>query len=226
MIDVKDLTKRYRVKGQTVEALSGVSVQFPDGTYAGVTGPSGSGKSTLLFSLAGLVKPTAGAVTIDGQSVYDLPAGGRARLRAERIGFVFQMFYLVPYLTVAENVAVALGAGPGGKTSADRVGAVLERVGLTHRLNHKPGQLSSGEQQRVALARAVITQPRMILADEPTGNLDPDLAAQLLDYLDEFHRDGLTIILATHDQKAAERATQRVTLQAGRLVEAEPDKRE
>ncbi len=219
MIEIKGLTKRYTVRSQPVYALNDVTLIFPEGTYASITGPSGSGKSTLLFTIAGLIQPTAGAVEVDGLAVYDLGGAARAHLRAERMGFVFQMFYLVPYLTVAENVAVALGArGLGGGEGHTLVGEVLDRVGLANRLNHKPGELSAGEQQRVALARAVVNHPRIILADEPTGNLDPGLASQLLDFLDEFHKDGMTILLATHDPNAAARATQRVRLAEGRVV--------
>ena len=222
MIEIKGLTKRYTVRSQPVYALNDVALSFPEGTYASITGPSGSGKSTLLFTIAGLIRPTAGAVEVDGLLVYRLSSGARARLRAERMGFVFQMFYLVPYLTVAENVAVALGArGMGGEEGDGLVRAVLDRVGLGKRLNHKPGELSTGEQQRVALARAVVNHPRIILADEPTGNLDPGLAGQLLDYLDEFHKDGMTILLATHDPSAAARATQRVRLVEGRVGSVE-----
>jgi len=216
VIEVNSLTKRYTVRGETVFALNDLSVSFAEGTYASITGPSGSGKSTLLFTMAGLVEPTAGMVTVGGVSVYDLSASRRARLRAERMGFVYQMFYLVPYLTVQENVAIALGAR-GGSANGGRVGEVLDRVGLTRRRNHKPGELSTGEQQRVALARAVVNRPRIILADEPTGNLDPKLADDLLDYLDEFHADGMTILLATHDPHAAERAGQHVRLVEGRI---------
>ena len=221
MIEIANLTKRYTVRGETVTALDGISLSIPKGAYTSVTGPSGSGKSTLLFSIAGLIRPSEGEVEVAGQSVYDLSPAGRARLRAEKIGFVFQMFYLIPYLTVEENVAVALGAVDGREDERRRVREVLERVGLTHRLNHKPGELSTGEQQRVALARALVTQPEIILADEPTGNLDPDLAAHLLDYLDEFNREGMTIVLATHDLSAARRARCRVHLAGGRVVSVE-----
>jgi len=215
MIELTHLTKRYKVRGEAVLALNDVSVSFPDKVYASITGPSGSGKSTLLFTVAGLIKPTAGTVAVAGISVYDASPASRARMRAERMGFVYQMFYLIPYLTVAENVAVAQGAR--GSTPPERVREILDRVGLTHRLNHKPGELSTGEQQRVALARALVNRPSIILADEPTGNLDPKLADDLLDYLDEFHKDGMTILLATHDATAAERAGQRVRLVEGRI---------
>ncbi|KPJ69019.1 MAG: hypothetical protein AMS14_11855, partial [Planctomycetes bacterium DG_20] len=160
MIEVNNLTKRYKVRGETVFALNDVTVSFADGTYTSVTGPSGSGKSTLLFTIAGLVPPSSGSVTVDDQSMYDLSPSERARIRANRMGFVYQMFYLVPYLTVRENVAVALGAR-GLKGSPELVNKVLDRVGLSRRLNHKPGELSTGEQQRVALARAVVNGPQV-----------------------------------------------------------------
>jgi putative ABC transport system ATP-binding protein len=217
VIEVTGLTKRYVIKGESVFALQDVTLSFPDGTYAGISGPSGSGKSTLLFTIAGLIRPTAGQVQVEHQPLYALSGADRARLRAETMGFVFQMFYLVPYLTVRENVAVALGARGRGSDDG-RVREVLDRVGLGHRVNHKPAQLSTGEQQRVALARAVVNRPRILLADEPTGNLDPALAGQLLDFLDEFHKDGMTVLLATHDPNAAARAKVAVRLLDGRVV--------
>ena len=207
MIRLTDVSKVYRKSGKEIRALDGMSLSVSRGEFVAVRGPSGSGKTTLLLTTGGMIRPTAGQVLLDGEDLYSLPARRRARLRGEKIGFVFQMFHLLGYLSVLENVRSACLAGgrrrPGGK---DRAVELLEHVGLGDRLAHRPGELSAGERQRVAMARALMRRPELILADEPTGNLDPDSASAVMSYLGEYHRDGGTVLLVTHESVAAEHA--------------------
>jgi putative ABC transport system ATP-binding protein len=185
-----------------------------------VVGPSGSGKSTLLLMLGGMLSPSAGRVLLSDQSVYDLSSDKRARLRKENIGFVFQTFNLVPYLTALENVQVPLFlAATDDKSQYEKATALLDRVGLGDRLDHKPTELSVGQQQRVALARMLANDPAVILADEPTGNLDPETADQVIGFLEELHGEGRTIVMVTHDPRAAERAKRTLRLRDGKLVD-------
>lgn len=221
MIRCRDLSVTFRgPAGHPVHALSDVTLTVAPGEFVAVFGPSGSGKSTLLLTLAGLIKPSAGSVHLDGRSVYELSAGERARLRHETVGFVFQLFHLVPYLTAMENVCVPLVlTRVPARRQHELARQMLVRVGLETRLDHRPGQLSVGQRQRVALARALVTDPKLILADEPTGNLDDKSAHEILAYLQEFHKAGKTIVLVTHDSEAAKLADRRVTLSAGKLRE-------
>ena len=201
-----DVSKVYRKSGKEIRALDGLSLSVSRGEFVAVRGPSGSGKTTLLLTTGGMSRPTAGQVLLDGEDLYSLPARRRARLRGEKIGFVFQMFHLLGYLSVLENVlsaGLAGGRRPGGK---DRAVELLEHVGLGDRLAHRPGALSAGERQRVAMARALMRRPELILADEPTGNLDPDSASAVMSYLGEYHRDGGTVLLVTHESVAADHA--------------------
>jgi putative ABC transport system ATP-binding protein len=221
MIRVDNVKKTYpRPGGGEVEALRGVTVRVAQGEFVAVVGPSGSGKSTLLHAIGGLAGPTSGHIHLADVAVYDLGPDARAALRRNEIGFVFQTFNLVPYLTCLDNVA--LPAVLAGKSSADaRRGALglLERVGLTARRTHRPGQLSVGERQRVAIARALVNGPSLLLADEPTGNLDPATAGQVLELLRELNEEGHTLVMVTHDPDLAERAERVLRLEAGELQE-------
>ena len=205
------------VKGGAVTALADVSMRVAGGECVVILGPSGSGKSTLLNMLGGLAVPTAGRVLLDDIDVYALSKSRRAKLRRETIGFVFQSFHLVPFLTAEENVRVslALRCGSRAATSAAARG-LLDRVGLAARARHLPDQLSVGERQRVALARAVAGSPGIILADEPTGNLDPQSAASVSHYLRQFRDEGTAVIVVTHDDRLTAIADRTLALQAGR----------
>ena len=207
MLKMEEVSKSYQHRGQVVKALDGATVQIVKGDFVSVVGPSGSGKSTLLLMLGGMLSPSSGRVLLKDESIYDLTSDGRARLRKENIGFVFQTFNLVPYLTALENVQVPLYlAGADEKTQEEKATALLKRVGLGDRLDHKPTELSVGQQQRVALARMLANDPAVILADEPTGNLDPETADQVIGFFEEFNEEGRTIVMVTHDPRAAARA--------------------
>ncbi len=219
MLRMEEVSKSYQHRGQVVKALDGATVEIPKGDFVSIVGPSGSGKSTLLLMLGGMLSPSSGRVLLGDESIYDLSSDGRARLRKENIGFVFQTFNLVPYLTALENVQIPLFlAGADDKTQEDKATALLERVGLGDRLDHKPTELSVGQQQRVALARMLANDPAVILADEPTGNLDPETAEQVIQFFEEFNEEGRTIVMVTHDPKAAERAKKTLRLRDGKIV--------
>jgi len=216
MIALDGVSKVYRGADGEVRALDDVSLAVAAGEFVAVRGASGCGKSTLLLTVGGMVRPTAGTVSLDGRDLYALSHAERARLRAERIGFVFQMFHLVPYLSALDNVLVPVLAGmrPGRGEAA----AVLERLGMAERMTHRPPELSTGERQRVALARALVKRPEIILADEPTGNLDPENAAAVMGYLADFHREGGTILVVSHDALAEDHADRTLRLERGQLV--------
>jgi len=200
-----------------VHALREVTLSVERGEFVAVQGPSGCGKSTLLLIAGGLSMPTSGRVIVVGQELPAVSPAERARFRAERVGFVFQMFHLLPYLNVVQNVVAA--ALPDQHAAArDRAAELLERFQLGHRLTHRPAELSAGERQRVAIARALINQPDLLLADEPTGNLDPQSATGVLDLLGEFHRGGGTVLLVTHQQQAAGYAQRTIRLQDGSVL--------
>ena len=217
MLVLEDLTKTYRTRAGEVKALDGVSLRIDKGEFIAVCGPSGSGKTTLLMMVAAMLRPSGGTVRFDERDLYGMSVPDRAWFRARNIGFVFQMFHLVPYLNVLENVLIAAGAlGAGdGKTRAEEL---LQRLGLQHRLGHRPSELSAGEKQRTAIARALLNQPRLILADEPTGNLDSQNAHGVLQHLGDFQRDGGTVLVATHGPAAREFATRTINLHEGRLM--------
>lgn len=226
MLRMENATKTYRHRRQNVVALDGATLDIPDGDFISLVGPSGSGKSTLLLMLGGMLSPTSGRVLLDEQSIYDLNTDGRARLRKDNIGFVFQTFNLVPYLTALENVQIPLFLrGLKEVDQSERATALLERVGLGDRLDHKPSELSVGQQQRVALARMLANDPSVILADEPTGNLDPETADQVIEFLEEFNREGRTVVIVTHDPRAAKRAKRTLKLSAGKIVDDASDPR-
>ena len=217
MIQIENVSKLYRDKRHgEVRALDGLSLSIDAGEFVAVKGPSGSGKSTLLMTMAGMARPTDGRVVVDGVDLYAASGQERARFRAERIGFVFQMFHLVPYLTVLENVLLPTLAGVA-HDGRDKALALLERFGMTGRLRHKPGELSTGERQRTAMARALLSDPKLILADEPTGNLDPDNAAEVMGYLCEFHKDGGTVVVVTHEAATEEHAQRVVRIREGEI---------
>jgi len=220
MIHFQDVSKIYRTSDGPVHALAGVSMEVRQGEFVAVRGPSGCGKSTLLMIAGGLAMPSSGRVVVAGEDLPAISPAARARFRARRVGFVFQLFHLLPYLTVLENVAAA---APANQAAAARGRAVelLERFHLAHRLRHRPAELSAGERQRVAIARALINCPQLILADEPTGNLDPDSAAGVLELLADFHRNGGTVLLVTHQENAACSAQRTVLLRDGAIVGAQ-----
>jgi putative ABC transport system ATP-binding protein len=220
VLRLENVGKSYARRGAAVVALRPTTLEVPAGDFVAVVGPSGSGKTTLLAVLGGMLAPTSGKVWLEGRSVYDLPVPARTRLRRDRIGFAFQAFNLVPYLTALENVQVALYlAGHKPAEQRRRALALLERFGLADRAGHRPAELSAGQQQRVALARTLANEPALVLADEPTGNLDPEMRCQVLDLLADFNREGRTVVVVTHDPTVAARARSVWRLAAG-AVEA------
>ncbi len=218
MIELRDVSKTVMSGAEPLTILHPLSLRVEQGQFLSITGPSGSGKSTLLGLIAGLDAPSSGDVLIDDVNITRLDEDGLARLRGEKIGFVFQFFHLIPSLTAYENVAVPMEiAGVGDPRS--RAQALLEEVGLTGRAHHYPSQLSGGEQQRVALARALANNPPIVLADEPTGNLDTSNGRHIMDLLREVHRSrNTTIVLVTHDAQLAAMADARLVLRDGRVV--------
>jgi len=219
MISVTGVSKRFVAHDREVWALQGIDLRVGKGELVAVTGPSGSGKSTLLFAMGGLSEPTAGEVTLDGLSLYAMPASARAAARRAAIGFVFQTFNLLPYLTALENVALpALLAGKKRRSALAMARDLLARVGLGSRSEHRPAQLSVGERQRAAVARAVVNDARLILADEPTGNLDTEAGDGIFGLLDQVRRDGRSVVVVTHDPRLAARADRVIQLRAGRLT--------
>jgi putative ABC transport system ATP-binding protein len=218
MLRCQSLTKVFRSGDRDLTVLKDITFEVPGGGFVAVSGPSGSGKTTLLGLLAGLDLPTSGTVHLDGQELGALGEDGRARLRGEKVGFVFQAFNLIPTLTARENVQVPLELR--GETAAERAAELLARVGLAERADHYPAQLSGGEQQRVALARAFSTRPRVLFADEPTGNLDARNGAAIIELMADLNRDlGTTLLLVTHDPDLAARAHRVIRLADGRVVD-------
>jgi putative ABC transport system ATP-binding protein len=227
ILEVRGLFKRIHSGTHVVEILRGVDFAVPRGEALAIRGPSGSGKSTLLGIMAGLDAPSEGAVLIDGRDITGLDEDSLAILRARKIGFVFQSYQLVPTLTAEENVLLPLDLiGEGDREGMSRARDLLDQVGLRDRHDHYPVQLSGGEQQRVALARAFIGRPPLILADEPTGNLDTSTGAHILEMLQDLNRrEGATLVLVTHDADLAARADRVITLQDGRIVSDERTQR-
>jgi putative ABC transport system ATP-binding protein len=217
LIEARELTRLYSRGTETVRALDGVSFTIASGEFVAVVGPSGSGKSTLLQLLGGMDLPSSGSLTIAGKEISRLTDAQRTVLRRDTLGFVFQDFGLLPVLTVAENIA--LPAGLGKVSGAPSVDSLLERVGLSHRKNHRPHQLSGGEMQRVAIARALVRRPTLLLADEPTGNLDSASGARILELLQEFNQqEGITLVVVTHNDALAAAAGRALVLKDGRLA--------
>ena len=218
MIELKGVDKVFHKKDKEVVALRGIDLKIEEGEFVALRGPSGAGKTTLLFVIGTMIRPSRGQVFLDGRELYALSARERAELRAKEIGFVFQTFHLIPFLTVWENVL--LGDLAGVKVPPERAQRVLERLGLWERRDHFPKELSAGERQRTALARILVRQPKVIRADEVTGNLDPENAREVLQYLQEFNQEGGTVLLATHSDFAASFAGRQVQLRDGEVVEA------
>jgi putative ABC transport system ATP-binding protein len=221
LLETRGLAKDYRRGAVVVRALDGVSLEVAEGSFTTITGPSGSGKTTLLLLLAGLLTPTAGRIAFRGTSLEGLSDARWAEFRRRNLGFVMQNFSLVPYLTARENVALPLTLSKSGAAEQrKRADELLERVGLAERAAHLPRELSAGQQQRVAIARALAGSPALLLADEPTGNLDPALARDVIGLLSSLHREhGLSILMVTHSPEAAAAGTVRVHLEAGRVAE-------
>jgi len=219
VIELRAVQREFRVGGQVVHALRDVDLDIAHGDYVALMGPSGSGKSTLLNVLGLLDRPTAGNYRLSGEDVTSFDDRQQAEVRRRRIGFVFQSFHLVPRLTTAQNVALPLLlAEVSRKERAQRVQAQLSAFGLTDRAAHRPDELSGGQRQRVAIARATVTRPELLLADEPTGNLDRKTGEEVVKVLEALHRDGLTLVIVTHDPDLGARAHRRLRMQDGRIV--------
>jgi putative ABC transport system ATP-binding protein len=219
-VEATDLTRVLPLGTEQVHILNGVSLQIQPGEWVALTGPSGSGKSTLLGILAGLDTPSGGRIRIDGLDITGMDERDLARIRNQKIGIVFQSFNLIPSLTAQENVEVPLYVRAGHRQAPARAREMLERVGLGARRGHRPHQLSGGEQQRVAIARALVTEPALLLADEPTGNLDSATGAQVLDLFSRLRAGlGVTLIMATHDPAIAARADRELHIVDGRLTD-------
>ncbi|MDY6775266.1 MAG: ABC transporter ATP-binding protein [Halobacteria archaeon] len=221
VVEVADVVKRYDLGG-TVKALDGVSVSLREGSYTAVMGPSGSGKSTLLNLIGGLDVPDEGEVRIRDEEIGSVTGDRRASLRGTEVGFIFQTFNLMPRLTAVENVALPLAfAGWGKEERLERARQSLDDVGLGDRYDHKPTQLSGGQRQRVAIARALAPDPSVVLADEPTGNIDTETGDEIMDLLSEIHDDGNTVLLVTHSRRIAEHAERIVHIRDGDVERVE-----
>lgn len=214
MVVVENISKCYRTRRGDVYALRDVNLRIEKGEFVVLSGPSGSGKTTLLMAIAAMLRPSSGRICVGQSDIYAMAISERARFRAGNIGFVFQMFHLVPYLNIVQNVLLA-GRLSGRNASKAAAEDLLGQLGLGERTGHKPAELSAGEKQRAAIARALFNQPKIILADEPTGNLDPDNASAVLGHLAEFHGKGGTVIVATHGPGALEYADRTIRLRDG-----------
>ena len=214
MIKLEGVNKTFLSKDGDVKALCDIDLEIAKGEFVIIGGPSGCGKSTLLMTIAGMLGPDTGSVSIDGSDLYHLGIVKRNKIRGRYFGFVFQMFHLVPYLSVIDNVMLA------GPVKADKAKAmdILERLGMLERVYHTPAKLSSGEKQRTALARALLNDPPVLIADEPTGNLDVENAAVVHEHISKFHRLGGTVVLVTHDSDADLKADREIRMEKGRLV--------
>ena len=225
MIELTALTKTFTLGDQIVRAVDAVDLHIEQGEYLSVMGPSGSGKSTLLNIIALLDRPSEGTYRLDGTDITELDDDATAALRQQRIGFIFQFFHLVARMTAAQNVELPMVlAGIAPAERRERVAAALEGLGLADRARHRPDELSGGQRQRVAIARATIMRPRILLADEPTGNLDSASGAQVVDILEELHREqGMTLLVVTHDPALGKRASRRIRIVDGRIERDERD---
>jgi len=227
LIELKNIRKVYRQGDLEVEVLKGIDLTVEKGEFVSIVGPSGSGKSTLMYILGCLDRPTSGEYYLDGKDVLKLPDEEVSKLRAEYIGFVFQAFYLIPYLTVLDNVLLPVSYLPkeerkrrfSDKSPKEKAVEFLTRLGLSERLNFKPEELSGGQKQRTAIARALINSPEIILADEPTGQLDTESSKEVMKIFKELHSEGKTVIVVTHDLEIAKHAQRIVKIRDGRIVE-------
>jgi putative ABC transport system ATP-binding protein len=221
LVTIRGLHKAYPMGDETVHALDGVDLDFDRGEYIAILGPSGSGKSTLMHILGFMDQPTAGSIIFEGEEVSSLGSDRRAWYRSNHVGFVFQSFNLLPRLTVLENVALPLLYREDSNREANEAAAkyALERVGMSHRLEHRPAELSGGERQRVAIARAIVGKPSIVFADEPTGNLDVKNVDRILDLLGSLLAEGITVIVVTHDLGVAARARRIISMRAGKVQE-------
>ena len=218
LVEARDVRREYRLKGDLIEAVRGISLEVGPGDFLAIVGPSGSGKSTLLHLLGAVDSPTSGAVFLDGSDVTSMSDPQRARFRLEHVGLVFQRFHLLPMLTALENVELPMAeAGLGRRERLERAEALLARVGLADRMRHRPGEISGGQRQRVAVARALANSPALLLADEPTGELDQTTSAGMLELFQSLNEDGTAIVVATHDLQLAEGARQQLKLVDGRI---------
>ncbi|MDD4644959.1 MAG: ABC transporter ATP-binding protein [Bacteroidales bacterium] len=220
ILQVKNLVKQYKHHDGLINALDDISIDVKRGSFVTVTGPSGSGKSTLLLSLFGLIRPTSGTIFFNNRIITGATDLELANIRQEHVGFILQNFALIPYLTTVQNVMIPLALKKvDGDEQLERATEVLKFVGLANRINHLPRELSTGQQQRVAIARALVHNPSVILADEPTGNLDPALSLEILDFLSKINQTkGITVILVTHSPVAAEYGNYKIHLRDGRLA--------
>ncbi len=219
MIQLNDISKTYKTRQGEINALNEIALHIDEGEFTVVRGPSGCGKTTLLLAIGGMLHPTRGTIQIGGVDPYALSVKDRAEFRAKNIGFVFQMFHLIPYLTALENVLTASRNGTAQNTRKTAL-ELLEKLGLSGREHHTPAELSAGERQRAAIARALINQPTLILADEPTGNLDPDNAAEVIRHLSEYQKAGGTVIFVTHSTSADQTANRIIQMQTGRILDS------
>ncbi|MCZ4605201.1 ABC transporter ATP-binding protein [Streptomyces sp. Lzd4kr] len=219
MYELRNVTKRYTRGKETINALDGVDLTIADGDRLVIQGPTGGGKSTLLQMLGGLDRPTSGEVVLDGTDLAKLPEARLTRVRSESIGFVFQSFNLIPTLTAQENVETALvPLGIKARNRREKAAEALKSVGLGERLTHLPSEMSGGQQQRVAIARALVKEPKVLLADEPTGNLDESMRDEIMDVLERMWKElGLTFIMVTHDSAIAKKAPRLATIRKGRI---------
>lgn len=222
MIRVEELRRNFPMGRETVRALDGVSLEIQRGEILGISGSSGSGKSTLMYLLGGLDRPTAGRIVVDGQDISALDEDGLATYRRERIGFIFQMFNLIPSLTALENVEFPLlfsGVSPAARRK--RAQELLELVGLAERMGHRPSELSGGQQQRVSVARALINDPQILLADEPTGNLDSHSGGEVMELIAELNAQGRTVVVVSHDPQVIAHTRRNIRLSDGKIVHPE-----
>jgi len=219
LIEISKLTKHYACGEETVEALRGVDITIEEGEFVTIMGQSGSGKSTLLSVLGGMNRPTGGTVDMAGLKPYDMPSEMLADFRAANLGFIFQSFHLIPYLTALENVMLPLAIAKGGnREKRARAGKALERVGLAAKADRLPSRLSGGEQERVAIARAIVNRPNILLADEPTGNLDSQTSEEVMALFRELNESGQTIIMVTHNQENSAYSDRTIHLKDGVVV--------
>lgn len=219
MLEAKNISKIYKKRNEVVKVFDNISMEIIQGDFVSIIGPSGSGKSTLLLMLGGMMFPTCGKVCIDNESLYELSPKKLALLRQKKMGFVFQTFNLIPYLSALQNVQIPLLLGGlHGKEQIEKAQHLLEKVGLQDRMHHKPSELSVGQQQRIAFARMLANDPPIILADEPTGNLDPEMSETMIQFLIKLNEEGRTIVMVTHDMKLADQAKRRVVISKGVIM--------